>query len=102
METVVKRLARRFGLPTGPTATWVVLTGNMTDKIQSWPKDTDAQKRKKNEWSAAVSNLHHVGKATRNATMHPAKSYTPQQAKEVYDATRAFMTEVAGLLGASP
>jgi hypothetical protein len=33
--------------------------------------------------------------------MHPAKSYTSKRAKEVYDATRAFMTEVAELLGAA-
>jgi hypothetical protein len=101
MEAVVKRLGRRFGLPAGQDVTWVVLTGNMTDKIASWPKATEAQKRKRQAWSAAVSNLHHVGRATRNPTMHPAKNYTPQEAKEVYDATRAFMTEVAELLGAA-
>lgn len=101
MEIVVKRIARRFDLPTGPEATWVVLTGNMSDKIATWPKDTDRQKAKRLAWSAAVSNLHHVGRATRNPTMHPAKSYAPKQAKEVYDATRAFMTEVAELLGAA-
>lgn len=100
MEVVVKRLARRFDLPTGADVTWVVLTGNMTTKINSWKKDTVVQRKKKAAWSAAVSNLHHVGRATRNPTMHPAMSYTPKQAKQVYDATRAFMTEVAELLGA--
>lgn len=87
--------------PAPPPVSQEPITGNMTAKIDSWPKATDGQKKKKAAWSAAVSNLHHVGRATRNATMHPAKNYTPRQAKEVYDATRAFMTEVAELLGAS-
>jgi len=96
MEVVVRRLARRFSLPTGLDVTWVVLTGNMTDKIASWPK-----KHKRAIWSAAVSNLHHVGRATRNPTMHPKKTYTQQQAREVYDAVRVFMVEVGELLGSS-
>ena len=31
MEVVVRRLARRFSLPTGLDVTWVVLTGNMSE-----------------------------------------------------------------------
>ena len=46
MEVAVRRLAKRFKLPTGQNATWVVLTGNMTDKIATWKKDTEARRNR--------------------------------------------------------
>ena len=97
MEVAVKKLAPRLRITVHPKDTWGLIVGRMTPKIAAMKDDTPARKRKKDAWSEAVTNLHHVGQATRNGTMHPRKTYTPQQGREVYDAVRVFMTGLAEL-----
>jgi hypothetical protein len=97
MEVVVRRLAIRLGIPNNPKVTWRVLTGNMDDKIKKMLDATAAQRRKKEAWTEARTNLHHVGEVWRNKTMHPAKSYTQPQAEDIWNAVRVFMTGFAEL-----
>lgn len=97
MEVAVRKLAKRLSITTHPKDTWGLLVGRMTPKIAAMPDNTAAKKRKKDTWSEAAMNLHHVGQATRNSTMHPKRTYTDQQAREVYDAVRVFMTGLAKL-----
>lgn len=97
MEVAVRRLSRRLNVTITPQTTWRVMTGAMHDKIKAKPEKTKAQKRKKNDWEAARTNLHHVGSVWRNRTMHPAALYTQSQALDVFRATRVFMTELCDL-----
>src|SRR5207302_822968 len=97
MEVAVKKLGKRLTITIHPKDTWGLIVGRMTPKIAAMKDDTPARKDKKDAWSEAAANLHHVGQATRNGTMHPKKTYTPQQSREVYDAVRAFMTALAAL-----
>lgn len=97
MEVTVRRLSRRLGVTITPQTTWRQMTNNMSDKIKPMPERTEAQKRKKNDWEAARSNLHHVGSVWRNNTMHPAISYTRSQARDVYVAVRIFMASLSEL-----
>jgi len=69
----------------------------MDDKIKKMPEATDKQKDKKNDWEGARANLHHVGSVLRNKTMHPAATYTPSQAHDVFDACRVFMNALCDL-----
>jgi hypothetical protein len=73
------------------------MTGNMEDKIKKMPDKTERQQREKSDWEAARANLHRVGSVWRNTTMHPAKSYTPSQARDVFEATRVFMNVLCQL-----
>jgi hypothetical protein len=43
-------------------------------------------------------NLVAVNRAWRVPTNHPKETYTPDQAQEVFDATRTFMRELAPLV----
>jgi hypothetical protein len=97
MEVVVQKLARRLSITVTPRTTWRVLTGAMDGKIKNLPETTVRQKRKKEAWEASRANLHHVGSVWRNGTMHPAKTYTQSQARDVLDATRVFMTALCDL-----
>jgi hypothetical protein len=97
MEVVVRKLGKRMKVTITPSTTWRRITGNMDAKIKPMPVDTDAQKRKKNAWEEARANLHHVGSVWRNNTMHPAKSYTPSQARDVFNAVRVFMNGLCEL-----
>jgi hypothetical protein len=97
MEVTVRKLSKRLRLPVTSKTTWRMLTGAMDGKISAMPDNTVVQKRKKNKWEEARTNLHHVGSVWRNNTMHPATSYTPIQAREVFNAVRVFMNALADL-----
>jgi hypothetical protein len=97
MEVTVRQLGKRLEVTITPQTTWRHMTGQMDDKIKKMPESTDVQKRKKNDWEAARTNLHHVGSVWRNNTMHPAASYTQSQALDIITAVRVFMNDLAAL-----
>jgi hypothetical protein len=97
MEVAVRRLSKRLNVTITPHTTWRQMTGLMDDQIRKKPENTAVLKRKKNDWEAARANLHHVGSVWRNNTMHPATTYTPSQARDVFQAVRVFMTALAAL-----
>jgi hypothetical protein len=97
MEVAVRALSKRLHVTITPQTTWRQMTGQMDDKIKKMPEKTTAAKHKKNDWEAARANLHHVGSVWRNNTMHPATSYTPSQARDVFNAVRVFMAGLAAL-----
>jgi hypothetical protein len=97
MEVAVRKLAKKMNVTITPQSTWRKMTGLMDDKIKKMPDTTDRLKRKKNDWEGARANLHHVGSVWRNNTMHPATSYTPSQAQDVFNAVRVFMVDICKL-----
>ena len=97
MEIAVRQLGKRLKVTITPQTTWRQMTGNMDPKIKAMPEATERQKKKKNDWEAARSNLHHVGSVWRNNTMHPAASYTQSQARDVINAVRVFMNGLCAL-----
>lgn len=97
MEIAVRTLSKRLNVTITPQTTWRQMTGQMDDKIRKMSDKTERLKRKKNDWEGARANLHHVGSVWRNNTMHPATSYTPSQAKDVFSAVRVFMADLARL-----
>jgi len=97
METAVRQLGKRLNVTITPQTTWRQMTGQMDPKIKKMPTATEAQKRRRNNWEAASMNLHHVGSVWRNNTMHPAASYTQDQARDVFNATRVFMNGLCDL-----
>jgi hypothetical protein len=97
MELVVARLCRKLKIK-NLERVWGSLLSEMGGKIKLMPDDTSRRKEKKDAWSEAHSSLYHVKQAWRNKTMHPAKSYTAAQARDVFEAVRAFIDHLAGLL----
>jgi hypothetical protein len=97
MEVAVRKLSRSLKINVTWKTPWRVLTGAMDAKIKKMPEATEVQKRKREKWEAACTNLHHVGSVWRNSTMHPATSYTPSQARDVFNAVRVFMIVLAEL-----
>ena len=76
---------------------WGVIAANMKAKIDKMPKGSDEQTR----WYRAQSLLETVNRAWRTPTAHPKKTYTPAEARRVFEATGAFMQGVGpfGLRG---
>jgi hypothetical protein len=99
MEIVVRKLARRphMEITITPKTTWRMITGAMDKKIAAMPDGNIREKKRKENWEEARANLHHVGSVWRNSTMHPAKTYTQPQARDVLDACRVFMSGLCAL-----
>ena len=97
MEVAVKKLSTRLGVTVTPKTTWRQMTAQMDSKIKALPEATAKQREKKNAWKAARVNLRYVRSIWRNNTMHPASTYTPSQALELFNAVRSFMVSLASL-----
>ena len=76
-----------------PDREWGKLLSDIDAKIEQMPKGD-----MRNAWSECHANLYHVKQAWRHGTMHPKETYTPDQAKEVFQAVRVFMIQLATLV----
>ena len=72
---------------------WGNLIRNMDEAIA---KLDDKDKRSK--WSEAHSLLYHVKECWRNDTMHPKRTYTQEEAIEVFEAVRSFLRSLSILV----
>lgn len=93
MERAVQALYTKLGLTKDPEREWGKLLSDIDGEIEKMPKGDD-----RNEWSAAHTHLYHVKQSFRNDTMHPKQTYTPDEAKAVFDAVRSFMQHLAKLV----
>lgn len=78
--------------------TWYQIIQHVDKNIGQMPTKTAAQKKKKEQRADMSILLSHVRIAWRNDVMHPKKTYTPVEAREVFDATKAFMRHLAELI----
>lgn len=99
MEAAVQRLGKLLGVKLDPKAeTWFNICTRASTSATNRPSKTKAQAAKNAAIGAAVSHLQTVRLAWRNEVMHPKQSYTREEAHEVYNAVRIFMTDLAGLI----
>jgi hypothetical protein len=95
-EAAVAVLCKRVKASTkdhkGETLSWGTLTENMRRQIDKMPNGA-----KKDEWFKVHMFLQACNRAFRTKTAHPISKYTEEEAKEAFDATRAFMRIAAAL-----
>lgn len=72
---------------------WGIIVANLDGKIKALPDGPHKAK-----WSEARALLYHVGQAWRTPTMHPKQTYTEQEARDIFAATRSFMIRLAELV----
>jgi hypothetical protein len=78
----------------GKTLPWGVIASNMKGKIDKMPKGSAEQIK----WYRVQSQLEAVNRAWRVPTAHPGETYTPEQARAVFNATQSFMQELTALV----
>lgn len=71
---------------------WLTIANSMDTIITKMPEGEPKEK-----WWEVQTMLKSVGKAWRNPTMHPAKTYDAEQAKKVFENVRDFMGDLAAL-----
>jgi HEPN domain-containing protein len=92
MEAAVAELSRKLSI-TNTEREWGKLLSDIHKKIEQMPRGSE-----RNAWSECHANLYHVKQAWRNQTMHPKATYTQEQAKEIFQTTRVFMSQLATLI----
>jgi hypothetical protein len=92
MERAVQLISTSLNIK-NPEREWGKLLSDIHAAIETMEKGA-----RRDEWSAAHANLYHVKQAWRNTTMHPRKTYTEEQAEEIFRAVKAFMAQMSGLV----
>lgn len=97
LEVSVAVIANKLGATTknrhGQGLPWGVIASNMKLIIDALPKGSAEQIK----WLRVHSYLDGVNRAWRNETAHPKQTYTIDEARNVFEATKAFMQEIAPL-----
>ncbi len=92
MEGAVAALSTKLNIP-NPDREWGKLLSDITAKIEAMPKGA-----LRDLWSESRTHLYHVKQAWRNNTMHPKQTYTPAEAKGIYEAVKVFMNHLTRLI----
>ncbi|MDH2357053.1 hypothetical protein QCM80_41680 [Bradyrhizobium sp. SSUT112] len=99
MELAVQNLGKKLKVQINvKTETWHQIMLHVNKSIELLPSKTPAQKRKKALYAEGSAHLQSVRLAWRNEVMHPKQAYTRQEALDIFNATRAFMSSIASLV----
>jgi hypothetical protein len=97
LEVAAQAVATKIGAAivdaNGRGLSWGVIARNMKDKIDKMPASDE-----QTEWYRAQSFLVVVNRAWRVPTAHPKQTYTPDEARQVFDAAKAFMQQLSALV----
>lgn len=97
LERFVRALADRIGATVkdtnGQFLAWGQLLSNIRGGIDKMQKGQSRE-----HWSQAHALLVSVNIAWRTTTMHPKQTYTEEHARDIFNATRAFVRYLAPLL----
>lgn len=97
LEAGVQVIASKIGATVadehGKGLPWGVIAANMKPKIDKMKKGSNQQIK----WYRVQLSLESVNRAYRAPTAHPKETYTPDEARRIFDATRHFMEELASL-----
>ncbi len=97
MELALRALALKLEAtitkPSGEFLPWLAIVGEVKKKIDAMPVGSA-----KDDWTEIHNLLWGVGKAWRNTTMHPAMTYTSEDAETIFDAVKGFMRHLAPLV----
>lgn len=91
VESVLQELCRGLQIE-NVDRRWGFLLSDLNGKIKAMPDD-----ERKAQWQAASTYLFQVKEVWRNDTMHPKNTYTDEEAREVFEATRVFIKHAAKL-----
>lgn len=95
LELAVQTIANKIGATIedehGKGLSWGVIAQNMKPIIDKMRKGSSEQIK----WYKIQAFLETVNRAWRAPTAHPKQTYTPEEARNVFEATKAFMQELA-------
>jgi hypothetical protein len=99
LEAGISALSRCLGIPDPTKAherSWMKLLEKLDGGIKmKWPTNTDRMSGDGRIFDEAYAALAAMQNPWRNSTMHLDQKYTPDEARDIFDAVRRFMGRVA-------
>lgn len=77
---------------------WGKILKDVDRHVASMPMGTTAERNSQQKFAEIVGYLGTIKDAWRNSTMHPKNTYTEEEAKVIFDATRMFMQKLAATI----
>lgn len=93
-ELGVQKFGDSLGIQLAHELNWQ----NILDQINKKVKALDPKAPETKQFAEASSHLYHVKLAWRNEVMHPKQTYTEEEAREVFGATKSFMRDLCVLV----
>lgn len=99
LELGLAAFATKLGATITDDMDWGKILAALDEEIKKLPNKTSAEQAWRNELSEVRSNLWHVKQAWRHPMAHAVKkqTYTPEQARQVFEAVKAFMSHLASI-----
>jgi HEPN domain-containing protein len=94
MELAVQRFGDKLGVSLASEKNWQ----NILDEINKAIKTLDQKATQTKAYAEASAHLYNVKLCWRNEVMHPKQTYTQDEAKDAFNAVRAFIRDLAGIL----
>lgn len=95
---VMEATVQDFGTAVGVSLTYEKNWQNILDEINKAIKAMDQKQSKTKKLAEAAAHLYNVKLAWRNAVMHPKDTYTPEEARAIFDNVKTFTSDLAPLL----
>lgn len=94
VEIAVQRFGDKLGVELATEKNWQ----NILDEINKAIKTLDHKLPQTRAYAGASSHLYNIKIRWRNEVMHPKQTYTTAEAKDVFEAVRTFIRDLAGVL----
>lgn len=95
MEIGVRRFAKRLNVTVGPKDTFGTIVRNARPNIAALPNGTPDELKRREHFNEIAVHLGHFCDGLRNSTMHPKRSYTLEQAENLFKNVGEFMKTLA-------
>jgi hypothetical protein len=92
-EVGLKTLAHTIDVP--PQGDWGGYLREIEKELERRAKSAGARTAHEQFYSEAAIALGHLKRAWRNPSMHVDKSYSPDRAREIFDAVKSLMSHLA-------
>jgi hypothetical protein len=91
MELGVQKLGSKLNVPLVNESVWQKIMDQVNSRITAMPEKPAAKKRAKERYAEIAGHLYHVKVAWRNPVMHPKRTYTPEEAEQLFNSVKMFM-----------
>ena len=98
LDKSLERYCRKLQVRYKSTWDWKEILGRIDRRVQKFSQRTKKQLRRKEQHLSCYTHLNAVRAAWRNPTMHSRKMYTPEEAMDIFTATRSFMRDLAKVI----
>ena len=94
MEIAVQEFGDKLGVKLVKETNWQVIL----DQINAAIKKMDSKDKKTVAYAQATSHLYNVKISWRNNVMHPKQTYTPEEARTIFDNVKAFVCNIVEII----